>query len=186
MKQLLFFILGVSSTFLSYAQTGPNSPSAAASTIGIGTNAWTTPNNIFSTDNAYSSVNTNGLTNYLVGTNFGFAIPGPVNIDGIQVDIEKSTLNPLDIAVLNTWTSGTTKTVSAGGNRILIVIYGQENGLGTRDLTGLTYGGQAITYNREENPIINIEYLENGTYFLMIKTDNQSSIVKVLKTSGYK
>jgi hypothetical protein len=128
-----------------HAQTGPNNPATAANVAGIGVNAWVNPTNCFSSNNVYSTVVTKGLTNYLQATNFGFAIAAPAAIDGIKVEIEKSTTGSSNVTLLDGWSTGTTKTISAGTNRCLVVIYGQENGTDTRDLLTMKYGGQAMT-----------------------------------------
>jgi hypothetical protein len=135
-----------------FAQAGPNSPASTANNAAVGTLAWTTPANITSTNNAYASIAAMGNTNYLFGTNFGFAISTPSNIDGIVLEIEKKELNPNNVAVLNNWSDGLTKVVSAGTNRYLFVIVALENGGGVvRDVTAMTYGGQAMTQMFESN-----------------------------------
>jgi Secretion system C-terminal sorting domain len=141
----LFFVFVLFFNNVTAQVFGPNSPSVGSNNTSVGANAWTTPGNITVTDNGYSSVSTKGLSNYLQGTNFGFAIPVTSVIDGIRVEIEKKTLNPLNVALLDNWSSGLTKTVSAGANRCLIFTAAIENGTGTRDITGVTYGGQAMT-----------------------------------------
>ena len=128
------------------AQTGPRSPASASNTTGIGSNAWTTPTNVLASDNAYATVATRGITNYVVGSNFGFSIASPANIVGIQAEVEKSTLSPSAVAIqASGWTMGTTKSISAGTNRCLVVTYAQENGVNSRDITAMTYGGRAMT-----------------------------------------
>lgn len=129
-----------------YAQTfGPNNPSSGTNTTSIGSIAWTNPGNILSSNNSYASVVSKGVTNYVSATNFGFSLPVTTAINGIQLDIERSTLSPTIVTVLNNWTAGLTKTVSAGSNRMLLFIASMENGSGPRDITAVTYGGQSLT-----------------------------------------
>ncbi len=59
---------------------------------------------------------------------------------------------PGSVGILDAWTTGTTHTVSAGTDRLLLFIAGMENGMvgasppaGDRDLTAVTYGGQSLT-----------------------------------------
>ncbi len=140
------------SVFSLFGQAGPNSPATTANNATVGTLAWNTPANIASSNNAYASVASTGNTNYLFGTNFGFAISSPSNIDGIVVEIEKKELNPSNVAILDNWSNGLTKSVSAGTNRYLFVIVALENGGGVvRDVTAMTYGGQAMTQMFESN-----------------------------------
>jgi len=127
------------------AQTGPNSPGTATNNASIGTLAWTTPGNIVSSNDSYATQASKGITNYLSASNFGFAISIPSSIAGIVVEVERSTLSPTAVAVLNNWTNGNTKAISAGTSRCLIAAVFMENGLGTRDITAMSYGGQSMT-----------------------------------------
>lgn len=149
MKSRYFIFLSLFLSFRLAAQTGPNNPSSATNNAATGTNAWLNPDNIRASDNAYATVSASGNTNYLFAQDFGFAISGSDNVDGIQLDIEKSELTPAVAAILDNWSNGLTKTISAGTNRCLIVIAGIENGNGYRDITSMTYGGQAMTQVQE-------------------------------------
>ena len=142
--RLLLLLLLLAMRIGAIAQ-GPNSPGTMSNSTAVGANAWTNTGNAVSSNNAYASVATKGLTNYLRARNFGFSIAGPANVAGIQLDVERSTLNPLNVTLLDGWTTGLTKTVSAGTNRCLIVIACQENGTTYRDITAVTYGGRAMT-----------------------------------------
>jgi hypothetical protein len=72
------------------AQTaGPNLPVAGTNLTGVGTIAWTGPGGITAIGGGIASANlsTGASTNYLRGTNFGFAIPATSVINGIQLTI---------------------------------------------------------------------------------------------------
>ncbi|WP_317899569.1 T9SS type A sorting domain-containing protein [Aurantibacillus circumpalustris] len=145
---ILFYLLGIHlgcSSGVLNAQTGPNSPQTRANNTSIGVNAWSTPAQILSSNNTYASCSTKGITNYVSGTNFNFAIPVPSSISGIVLEIERSTTSSTAVAVLDNWTTGTSKTISSGVARCLIVSIFMENGLGPRNVTALTYGGQNLT-----------------------------------------
>jgi len=131
---------------------GPNNPASAVSNAGIGVNAWSSPGNVLSSDNSRASTSSKGITNYLLSSNFGFTIPGPAGISGIQLDVERSVSGLNNVALLNAWSTGLTKTVSAGTNRCLVVTYAQENGNGSRDITAMTYGGRSMTQLVESAP----------------------------------
>jgi len=148
-KKIIYWVssvvLWLGTTQFLLAQTGPNSPQTRANDATIGSNAWSNPSQIINSNNAYASVSTKGITNYLSGTNFNFAISVPSAINGIMLEIERSTNSSTAVAVLNNWTTGLTKTVSAGVNRCMVVAMFLENGLGPRDVTAITYGGQSLT-----------------------------------------
>lgn len=141
-RQLLFLLIFTGAL---RAQTGPNSPNTRANDASIGTNAWANPNQIINSNNGYATVATKGITNYLSGTNYGFAIVAPAAVDGIVLEVERSTTASTAVAVLDNWTTGMTKVISAGVARCLVVAVVGENGLGSRDVTNVTYGGQALT-----------------------------------------
>ena len=108
-KTLIGFFLFSTCSIGCLAQTfGPNSPTSGTNTTSIGSFTWTSPGNVVSSNNAQASVTSKGVTNYLSGTNFGFTIPVTTSINGIQLDIEKSTLSPTVVTILNNWTSGLT------------------------------------------------------------------------------
>jgi hypothetical protein len=140
-----FFLLLLMGSVRLTAQTGPNSPASGTNDASTGTIAWTNPGNILSANSVYATVASAGNTNYLVAKNFGFAIGGPANIDGIQLEIKKKELTPSAITILDNWTNGLTKTISPGTNRCLIVVAGIENGNAVRDITAMTYGGRSMT-----------------------------------------
>lgn len=136
-----FFVLALPAA----AQFGPNSPSNAFNDASVGLNPWTAPGNVLASDNTYATVSARGATNYLRVNGFEFNLVSPGVIQGIQVEVERSTLSPQNVGLLDNWVSGLTRTISAGTNRCLIVVFGEENGTTSRDLTGVTYGGRAMT-----------------------------------------
>lgn len=71
------------------ASEGPLSPGTLASDGAHGSNAWSNPSNAASSNDTYASVATDGTSEYLKATNFGFAIPAGATINGIVVDIER-------------------------------------------------------------------------------------------------
>ncbi|MCU0361514.1 MAG: T9SS type A sorting domain-containing protein [Bacteroidia bacterium] len=142
---LNFFAFLIFSAPILHAQTGPNSPATTSNNASVGSLAWTNPGNAISNNNTYATVTNKGLTNYIAATGFGFSISIPSSISGIQLEVERSTNSPTAVAVLNNWTNGLTKAISAGLARCLIVGVFMENGVGARDVTAITYGGQSMT-----------------------------------------
>ncbi len=79
------------------ATLGPNSPGTAADNGG-GLDAWTNTGNILTSDNTYAQVTVgfNGSwSDYLNATNFGFHVPAGATINGIKVEIERSSANTI-------------------------------------------------------------------------------------------
>jgi len=64
---------------------GPRSPSAATGT------SWTSPTNVYTSNNGYATYNIGGSSNsnYLDVTGFGFSIPSNAIVRGISVSIER-------------------------------------------------------------------------------------------------
>lgn len=140
------FVLSCLLAALGHAQSaGPRSPSTGANNTGIGANSWSNPGHVTASDGNRATLSARGISHYLAATNFGFTIPSPSSIGGIQLDAQRNTESPSSVAVLNGWSTGLTKTVSAGSNRCLLVCYAQENGNNSRDITAMTYGGRAMT-----------------------------------------
>lgn len=72
------------------ATYGPNFPSTTSSNSSFGVRAWGTTSAISATDGSYSSISPTGLaasSEYLLATNFGFAIPGDETIETIEVTV---------------------------------------------------------------------------------------------------
>lgn len=73
------------------ATAGPNNPTSATNTTGVGTVAWGSPVNVLASDNARSAAALGGsaTSNYLVATGFGFDIPDSATINGITIGVER-------------------------------------------------------------------------------------------------
>lgn len=72
---------------------GPRSPTTATNNTSLGTISWSSPNNVFLSDNQRATVilSNDQISNYLVATGFDFsAIPDNATITGILVNIERS------------------------------------------------------------------------------------------------
>lgn len=75
------------------ASEGPLSPASVISIdLGAGGNAWGNPADAVSSNNAYafSSLGASELSEFLLATDFGFDIPAGAIIDGVLVEIERS------------------------------------------------------------------------------------------------
>lgn len=152
MKEYLLIVVFLCYIDLAFSQVlyGPNNPGTTGNNASIGTVAWTNPGNVATSNNARSAMSTIATSQYQTATNFGFAIPSPANVNGIRVSVERRH-NTNVVALLDNWTLGTTKTISTGTQRCLIVVFSMENGDHTRDLTAMNYGGQAMTQISELN-----------------------------------
>jgi hypothetical protein len=130
---------------------GPRSPSTAVNNNAIGSHNWSSPGNVVASNNSRATVATRGITHYLQATDFGFDIPQPASITGIELEVERSTSAVNSVAILGSspfWTTGLSRpALPAGVNRCLIVVAAMENGdgFGPRDITAMSYGGRAMT-----------------------------------------
>lgn len=81
---------------------GPNAPGSGTNVANLGSGgAWANPGNITVQDGNFATFTThNNYSDYLEGTNFGFAIPSGNSIQGIQIDI-KGMQTSSDTAELN-------------------------------------------------------------------------------------
>jgi hypothetical protein len=95
MKKLLPILALIVSVSV-FAQSGPLGPSTVTTVAIPGSSAtWANAGNASLSDDTYTGTGdiTGGAgsyTNYLVATNFGFAIPGGAIITGIEVTVERS------------------------------------------------------------------------------------------------
>jgi hypothetical protein len=122
-------------------------PSSAISSGG-GTVAWTSPTNVYASDNSRASVSLGKgvISQYLQATGFGFTIPTTATINGIQVDIERYANNTLitdnSVRIIKGGTSsGDDKADTATGwpAADAYATYG-----GSTDLWGLTWAASDI------------------------------------------
>ena len=180
MKYFNAIVLTVFGSVRLLGQFGPLSPSSGTNNSETGTIAWNTPENITASDNAYASVSTSANTNYLFGTNFGFTITGPGNIDGIQVEIEKKELSPNAVGILNDWSNGLTKTISSGTNRCLIVVAAIENGNSIRDITSIKYGGMAMTQVLEISSGNTTGFSDKLEVWMLLESDISSAVGTII------
>ncbi len=88
----LFILCMIVPGIASADTAGPNNPSTGANNTSIGTKTWSSTSNIVSSNNSDASANLsrNQISNYLVATGFGFAIPADATINGITVSIERA------------------------------------------------------------------------------------------------
>lgn len=159
MKFLWFGLIALLSATISMGQPDTNSPGTATS-ASPGSIAWTTPNNIMASDNSYASA-TNGTSETITASNFGFNLPTNAVVDGIEVDVERYGRASNNIAQ-GTWTyreqplyAGTdvynTLTysnvpVTAGSNRLLLVTVAIEN-VDNTDTIDIALDAVTVTYN---------------------------------------
>jgi len=81
---------GIISAFVKEAHdTGLVSPTVGANFAAIGTNPWTNPGNILSSNDVYATVATAGLAQGLRASGFGLTLPPNADILGVLFDIER-------------------------------------------------------------------------------------------------
>ena len=134
------------------ADTGLLSPTASIN--GTGGNAWTNPNNGFTSNNVYATAANGGrFVNY---TNFGISIPAGGVIDGIAVVAEGSTTGR-DIDITLSWNNGVTYTALTNLN------------FGAAPDQILTAGGPTSTWGRTWNSATDFT---NANFRVRITTTN--------------
>jgi hypothetical protein len=145
---------------------GPLNPGTKVNNILGGSVAWVNPNNVGISDNSCATA-TNGTSNILIVSNFGFSIPATANITGITTEIERKG-TPINSVSSSAWTTFTptpyvsgTATTSYGATsysynlpfssatnnkRLLVVTIGIENvdNVSPSD-PSITFG--TVTYN---------------------------------------
>jgi len=90
LRRLTFLIIMLFISSISYADTSVNFAGTGENVaVTGGDHNWANTSNISADDDVIASVNVDPdqQSNYLIGDNFGFAIPATVTINGIQFDI---------------------------------------------------------------------------------------------------
>src|SRR5215470_12927072 len=100
MKKLILFCLGTLVTTVITAQpAGPLSGGTFANlAIGGSKTSWSNVANVATSNDVYATIgnisgSVGGFSDYLIVSNFGFAIPAGNQIDGIVVEVERSDAN---------------------------------------------------------------------------------------------
>lgn len=140
---------------------GPLQPTATANGAGIGSVSWSSPTNARVTDDFYSSINglaSNQITNYLIGTAFGFNVPAAATITGVVVTIERhstlvSTVDQ-EVRVVRTGVVAGDNKASASSWSLAddIATYGAQNdlwglALGPNDVNSAAFGAAVAAKN---------------------------------------
>lgn len=115
---------------------GPNNPGAAFNDPAFGIPAWTDPGNALASDNmSASAAPGGGNTQYLHANNFGFTVPGPALIEGIEVNVERrSALGTIDdsrVRIVKGGVVGATEKADPGSwpTTDTVITYGAPNDL---------------------------------------------------------
>jgi hypothetical protein len=144
MRIIFFLLLLFTFPVCNQAQVfGPNSPNEGENINTIGVNPWTNPYNVRISNNSRTDVTASGITNYVIGRDFGFNLLNTDVVEGIEMQIERSEVVN-NLALLNPWTVGTSRPLAAGTNRFLLVIIASENAV-SRNISDVKYGGVALS-----------------------------------------
>lgn len=103
------------------ADTGVTSAGAGSNYTSIGTNPWTNPGNITSSNNTYATCTTAGATQGIRASEMGFAVPTDSEIVGVTVAVERKAVNgvgptPATAVYAGTCANDTSIGVSSWGN----------------------------------------------------------------------
>lgn len=145
---------------------GPNNAGTGQNVTGVGTIAWTNPGNIVSDNNVYATAvlpTTGSISNYLRGTNYGFAIPSNATILGITVTIGKYSSNFIGFTAVN---DNAVNLVKAGA------VTGTNKAQGTwpTSETATAYGGAADLWGTTWTPAD----INASTFGVVISAQNNS------------
>ena len=83
---LIFFVLLPKLAFAT--DEGPRFAGTTINDAGIGSIAWTTPENAATSNDSYATASGSAASNYSKASDFGFSIPGGATINGILVEWE--------------------------------------------------------------------------------------------------
>ncbi len=157
----------------SAASVGPTDAGLGATLTGIGTVAWTTPNEIATPGGATATltVPANGTTNYLKASNYGFNIPSNATITGITVVINR------DNAASTLTTDNTVRLLDASG-AMTGTNFAGATGLAWNQgtLATATYGGAANLWGATWTPAI----INNSNFGVQISATSTSGTPRVL------
>jgi hypothetical protein len=138
-------------------------PASGTSDSSVGSVAWTDPSNITSVDSSYASFS-DGTSEYLLASDFGFDIPGDAVVTGVTAIVSKDANIPGAALVESSsasWDSGSSITWShttSGDNRLLVVGITYSAGQEDVSVTGVTFNGDGLT-------LLNRKKLSGYTYF---------------------
>ncbi|MBI5372105.1 MAG: T9SS type A sorting domain-containing protein [Sphingobacteriales bacterium] len=149
MKAILPILLFlISQSLAGQSSSGPNDAGTFSNNASVGTVAWSSQGNAITSNDNYAQATVSlGLlgsanTNYLVATNYGFAIPGTAIITGIKVEVEKHYF--IILGLLSSVTDNSVRLLKGGA------IGGTNNALGAWPSSDAysTYGGSADLWGR--------------------------------------
>ncbi len=176
-KRILFLAvisLFLSFVFSSFAQVtdGPNYPSSGVEVNNAsGTVSWSNIGNIYSNDGTYAtaSIPKNEITNYIVGTDYGFSIPVSATIDGITVELYRySGANKTQDSEIYLTKDGVSTT---GSN------YAVGSNWGNSSWESATYGGAADLWGTTWTPA-EINSSNFGVMIAVIQGSNGSVVAE--------
>jgi hypothetical protein len=161
MRILLFLLLIPGFTMAQVT----NIPGITSNASGIGTLAWDNPGYAVAGDGFYAEKTTIGTTEYLEARNFGYNLLNTDIVTGIQVRVQKLG-EPNNVSLLDAWSAGTNRVISAGTSRCFVVIIGLENANGPRNVSTVTYGGIPMTQGPEID-VTNADYARIEAWYML-------------------
>lgn len=181
-----------SSSILAQLSSGPKDAGTGSNVNGPGTIAWTNPGNLAAAGSATSDLTTNATSEYLQGTNYGFAIPTGSTITGIEVTINRSSssnaggnsVNDVDLYLLKSGvTVGSNKAVATDWPISLAeATYGGSNDLwGTTwtpaEINASNFGVSLSVLNQSGfgNRIASVDYMQVKVYYYPPGTQTYTS-----------
>lgn len=180
---IVFLFIGIS---VQAQVAGPNDTSNGFTSGGAG-NAWTNPNRIQADDTNYSTngLNANESTEFLRGTNYGFAIPAGATINGIVLRIMRQSNSTnggnsvQDVSVRLMKAGVAVGSNYANGTDWPNTMTGQNYG-GTTDLWGTTwtpaeinannFGSQLMAETENSSRTASVDFMQITVYYTSVPT----------------
>ena len=170
------------------ADTGAVIAGTGASVAYNSGNAWSNPGNITANDSSYATANfsSGANTEYIQGTNFGFAVPAGATINGILLEVERNfqTSAAVDLSVRivkgGTVVGSDKASATAWTTGDVIATYGSSVDLwGTTwtatDINSSTFGAAlAADTNTGAFGTARVDFMRITVYFTAAATSNSA------------
>jgi hypothetical protein len=126
---------------------GPKSASLASDNAGVGTTAWTTPTNVYTSNGVYATqkLASAAAGHYLVASAFGFSVPAGATVDGVTVDVQKNAAASSKSAIVDNSVKLVKAGVVTGTSQATTTVWPSSNSY-------VSYGGSSAAWGASLTP----------------------------------